>query len=257
MTDAFKPSGHAASGGRLRSGRENAASARGCAALLLLGVLWGVGVNPCRGEDKPKDKLLFLVARQSILDPIFERSVVLMLPLNGEPLIVGLIVNKPTRLPLTKIFPKSSTLKNSPEDAYLGGPVDMATPALVFHAQKPPKQAMLLYEDVYLSFDTKFISKLMQDPKQTVDLRLFLGRAQWAPEQLQGEALEGSWYSLRAEGEVIFDRDSEHVWKRLHERAQPPATVENQMPQPSRVQLRTAPANLSFFLLWAIPAVMN
>jgi putative AlgH/UPF0301 family transcriptional regulator len=86
-----------------------------------------------------------------------------MLPLNGEPLIVGLIVNKPTRLPLTKIFPKSSTLKNSPEDAYLGGPVDMATPALVFHAQKPPKQAMLLYEDVYLSFDTKFISKLMQD----------------------------------------------------------------------------------------------
>ena len=40
-----------------------------------------------------------------------------------------------------------------------------------------------------------------------------------APEQLQGEVLEGSWYSLRAEGKVIFDRDAENFWKRPHERA--------------------------------------
>ena len=228
MADALKPDCSPASGGQARRRREFAVSPLGRTALLLiLALLGGVGANPCWGEQKPKAKLLFLVARRPIVDPIFEQSVVLMVPTKGTPLIVGLIVNKPTRLPLLKIFPESPALKNRPDTAYIGGPVDMAAPALAFHAPKPPNQAMLLYDDVYLSFDPQFISELLQDPKQKGDLRLFLGRAQWAPEQLQGEALEGSWYSLRAEGEVIFDRDSEHLWNRLHERARPPVSVEN------------------------------
>ncbi len=199
--------------------------------VLLFCVLWGTGEIPCRGEDKPSTKPLFLVARSSILDPFFERSVVLMVPLQGEPLIVGLVVNKPTQLPLLKIFPKSPAVKNRSDNAYLGGPVDMASPALAFHSRKPPKQAIPLYDDVYLSFDPKFISKLIEDPKETGELRLFMGRAQWAPKQLQGEDLRGSWYTLRAEGGVIFDRDSEHLWKRLEERAEAPMHVQEWMPQ--------------------------
>jgi putative AlgH/UPF0301 family transcriptional regulator len=225
--------------------------------LLLLGALWGLGGKPCWGEDTPKDKLLFLVARPSILDPVFEHSVVLMVPLTGEPSIVGLIVNKPARLRLFELFPKNPILKDSTEDAYLGGPMDVAAPALVFHSQKPPKQALLLYDDVYLSFDSKFIVKLMQDPKQSGDMRLFLGRAQWAPEKLQDEASEGSWYSLRAEGSVIFDRDSEKLWKRMHERARPPASVENRMTHPTKVQFRTAPAYSPTFLLRIFPTIAD
>lgn len=240
MADALKPSGQAAWGGSFWGWRRNAASWLGGAVLLLLlgGLSWGVGAQPCWGQEKPNTKLLFLVARSPVVDPFFEKSVVLMLPLEGEPLIVGLIVNKPTRLPLTKLFPDSPILKNSSENAYLGGPVDMATPALVFHAPKPPKQAMLLYNDVYLSFDLKFISKLLQDPKQKGEFRLFMGRAQWAPDQLQGETLRGSWYSLRAEGELIFDQHSEILWKRLHERARPPLDTQNGTPPTSRSQVR-------------------
>ena len=232
MADAMKPIAHLASRGQLPGRRENALSTLGWAVVVLLFcVLWGVGESPCRGEDKPNTKLLFLVARSSILDPFFERSVVLMVPLQGEPLIVGLVVNKPTLLPLLKIFPKSPALKNRSENAYLGGPVDMAAPALAFHTRKPPKQALLLYDDVYLSFDPKFITRLIQDPKETGELRLFMGRAQWAPAQLDGEALRGSWYSIRAEGELIFDRDTEHLWKRLEARAEAPKSVQDRMPQ--------------------------
>lgn len=104
---------------------------------------------------------------------------------------------------------------------------------------------MLLYDDVYLSFDAKFISKLMQDSKQKGDLRLFLGRAQWAPEQLQGEALHGSWYSLRAEGELIFDHDSEQLWKKLNARARPPLDVQYSLPQGGR-QIQPATENALF-----------
>ncbi len=233
MADAMKARKDPACGGQWQRRRTHAASSMlGWAVfLLLIGGAWGSAESPCWGEEKPKTKLLFLVARSSIIDPVFERSVVLMIPLKGEPLIVGLIVNKPTRLPLLKIFPDSPSLKNRTDNAYLGGPVDEADPTLVFHSPKPPENAMPLYDDVYLSFDPKFIMGLMQDSKQTGEIRLFLGRSQWAPAQLQGEALEGSWYSLRAEGEVIFDRDSEHLWKRLHERARPPLHTQNRMPK--------------------------
>ena len=216
--------------------------------LPILCVLWGTGRNAGFGEEKPNAKLLFLVARAPIGDPFFKQSVVLMLPIKGEPVIVGLIINKPTRVPLLQLFPKSPILKKRTENAYLGGPVDMATPALVFHARKPSPRAMPLYDDVYLSFDLKFISKLLQDPKQTGDLRLFLGRAQWAPEQLQNEELEGSWYSLQAEGEVIFDHDSGRLWQQLHDRARPGVSVEDWMPQAAEtLGFRSAPPLLPIF----------
>ena len=242
MAGALKPNGSPAPHGPLPTRREKAVAGWGV-LLLLFGLVWGAGGNPCWGAQKPETKLLFLVARGPVVDPFFEHSVVLMVPTTGEPLIVGLIVNKPTRLPLVKIFPESPALKNRTESAYMGGPVDMATPSLVFHAPKPPRQAMLLYDDVYLSFDPKLISKFLQDPKQTGDLRLFLGRAQWAPEQLEVEALGGSWYSVRAEGKVIFDPDSEHLWRRLHDRAQPQTSVENRMAQPTPRLFRMVPAN--------------
>jgi putative transcriptional regulator len=240
MAHAREPDGHLASGGQWSGGQGKAASALGGAALLVW-ALCGVGGNLCWGEEKPKSELLFLVARTAIADPFFARSVVLMVPLEGGPVIVGLIVNKPTDLPLLKVFPDTPALKNRSENAYFGGPIDVATPALVFHAQKRPKQAMLLYDDVYLSFDADFIARLLQDPKQTGDVRLFLGRSQWAPEQLQGEALRGSWYSLRAEGDVVFDHDSEHLWKKLLARARPPSKVQDWMsPAPPQLELCAA-----------------
>jgi putative transcriptional regulator len=198
----------------------------------------GTGAGPVRAQEKPAEKPLFLVARRSILDPVFAKSVVLMLPLEGVPIVVGLIINKPTKVHLVELFPDSPLLKDNPEPAYLGGPVDPDTGALAFHATKAPKQAMLLYDDVYLTFDSKLITKLLRDPKQTGNLRLFLGRAQWAPEQLQREALESSWYSLRAEGSIIFEHDSENLWKRMHARAEPPSKTEIFKPRPLNAKAR-------------------
>ena len=87
-------------------------------------------------QDKPnkgdnEEKTLFLVARTELRDPIFKESVVLMFPSSvgvGEGLIVGLIVNKPARVELSEIFPDDPALKNRPETAYFGGPVDPRAP---------------------------------------------------------------------------------------------------------------------------------
>ena len=256
MANSLQRYGAAVAGTCLQHFRRTSAPAWSFIVLLLLGILCGAGRGSGASEEKPNGKLLFLIARPSILDPIFERSVVVMVPLGGEPLIVGLIVNKPTRLALRDLFPKSAALKNRVDYAFMGGPVDMSSPSLVFHAAKPPKQAMLLYDDVYLSFDARYIASRLQDPKQAGDVRLFLGRSQWAPEQLQGEALRGSWYSLRAEGAVIFEGRSEQLWSKLHERARPSSNIRYRLPCRTERGLTVAASSFVPPLMPALPALV-
>jgi putative transcriptional regulator len=180
-------------------------------------------------QNKPKkgdseDKTLFLVARSELRDPIFKESVVLMFPSAvdvGEGLVVGLILNKPARVELSEIFPNDKELKNRSEIAYFGGPVDPRAPGVVFRSSKAAKQAALLFGDVYVSFDPDFIKELLKEPEKTPDLRLFVGRSQWAPAQLQNEMVVGAWYSVRAETNLIFSASPQYLWRKLFERAEP------------------------------------
>jgi putative transcriptional regulator len=180
-------------------------------------------------QDKPQkgdseDRTLFLVAHPELRDPVFKESVVLMFPAPvwvGEGLVVGLILNKPARIELSEIFPDDKELKNRSEIAYFGGPVDPRAPAVVFRSGKPAKQAVLLFGDVYVSFDPNFIKELLNEPEKTPDLRLFVGRSQWAPAQFQNEMVVGAWYSVRAETDLIFSASPQYLWRKLLDRVRP------------------------------------
>jgi len=176
-------------------------------------------------QDKPdegqnKDKTLFLVARPDLGDPIFKESVVLMFPsatLASKDLVVGLIINRPASVPLSQIFPDDKALKNRSEVAYFGGPVEPMAPGVIFRSSKAAKQATLLFGDVYASFDPKFIEELMKKREKKQDLHLFVGRSQWAPEQLQFEIAAGAWDSVHAETKLIFSSSPESLWRNLME----------------------------------------
>lgn len=181
-------------------------------------------------QDKPnkgdsEDKTLFLVARPEMGDPLFKESVVLMFPpsvVAAQGLMVGLIVNRPARIALSEIFPNDDTLKNRSQTAYFGGPVDPLAPGVAFRSNKAVKQAVLLFGDIYVSFDPDFIKELLKKPEQTPDLRLFVGRSQWLPGQLQNEMTIGAWHSVRAETNLIFSASPQSLWRKLFERVEPP-----------------------------------
>ena len=201
--------------------------------------------NPNKGDSK--DKTLFLVARPGLRDPIFKESVVLMFPSSvevGEGLVVGLILNKPARVALSEIFPNDKELKNRSETTYFGGPVDPRTPGVVFRSSKAAKQAALLFGDVYVSFDPDFIKELLKEPGKTPDLRLFVGRSQWAPAQLQNEMVVGAWYSVRAETNLIFSSSPQYLWRKLFERAEPaPVAKASDVPFGPSANLTELPAH--------------
>jgi putative transcriptional regulator len=175
-----------------------------------------------------QNQTLFLVAHPELPDPIFKESVVLMFPpsvgaANGQ--VVGLIVNKPARVALSEIFPNDKALKNRSETVYFGGPVDPRAPGVVFRSNKAVKQAALLFDDVYVSFDRDFIKELLKEPGKTRDLHLFVGISQWGPAQLQNEMAMGAWYSVWAETNLIFSASPQSLWRKLLERAEPAPIV--------------------------------
>jgi putative transcriptional regulator len=192
---------------------------RACVVLVLTGTsLWGA--------QKPEDKTVYLVARRGLSDPFFAHSAVLMLPSEGLPLVVGLIINRPTSISLRQLFPQNPALNSKTETAYFGGPVDVRDLSVVFRTLQPPKKAIRLVDDIYVSFDARLMETLLANPQGAQDVRVFLGRSQWAPAQLQNEILQGSWYSVQAESKLIFAADPQQVWSTLLNQAHPANVVD-------------------------------
>ncbi|HET7099766.1 MAG TPA: YqgE/AlgH family protein [Terriglobia bacterium] len=185
---------------------------------------------PAHAAQKNKEQIDLLVARAEVRDPYFRHSVVLMLPETQSQLVVGLIINKPTRLTVGKLFPDSPELKDRTEPAYFGGPVDIRTPSVIFRSSTAPENAIRLYGSVYLTFDSDLIIKALQDPRSGSGTRLFLGRAQWAPGQLQNEIRRGGWYRIQADGGLVFSSHPENLWPTLHSRAAPSKYIRYGLP---------------------------
>lgn len=189
-------------------------------ALVLSLALEAVATH-ARAQTTQADKgPIFLVATPDLTDPVFEQSVVLMLPpQKGDILIAGLIVNKPTQIGLHEIFPKIALLKDRTDTAYLGGPVDVEAPSVVFRSDHASTAATELFGGVYASLDPDYVVQTLKSMPVSPDLRLYLGRAQWAPEQLYGEIQEGSWYIVPADPTVVFSTEPGQVWHNLVEHA--------------------------------------
>jgi putative transcriptional regulator len=172
-----------------------------------------IAQEPWRAGAKPT----FLVATRNLTDPLFEQTVVLMLPPpTSLPLVVGLIINKPTAIPLQKLFPAAPALKRHTETAFFGGPVELTAPSLLLRgSQQTGEDVLPLIEDISVTIDPASVAGLLKDPKPARDLRVFLGRAQWTPNQLHAEILEGSWYVVPVEAKLVFSADPASMWRTL------------------------------------------
>ncbi|SRR5579885_421918 len=162
----------------------------------------------------------FLVAIPGLPDPVFQQSVVLMLPSSGNLLVRGVIINKATTIPSTKLLPGIATLKNPP-GAYFGGPVGLTEPILFMRSAAPVRGMTRLFDDVYVTADSDSVVKFLRaGTPDAKEMRLFFGRAQWSTDQLHSEMQEGAWYSAPADAELLFSADPGRVWRILIERAQ-------------------------------------
>ena len=201
-------------------------------AIMVLALSSAVFRKIAQDSPKPKSEGQFIVASRDLPDPLFRDSVVLMLPIKEETLLAGIIINKPTKVKVRELFPDSPTLKNSDAMAYFGGPVDfdVAARSAIFRSKNPPKSAVQVFGDIYVTFDAGEILALAENAQQASTLRVFLGRAQWAPEQFEGEVARGSWHNLPASADSIFSEYPDSLWRTLIDRAEPRPVVQSTRP---------------------------
>ena len=161
-------------------------------------------------ESRPLTSIL-IVARAELPDSHFADSVVLVMN-NLAPGPVGIIVNRPTELPVSSLFPKLKQLAQLRDKLYFGGPVDLESVWFLFRATTPPEHAVEACDGVYLSADKDLLMRLLGRDKPMEGLKIFVGHSGWAPGQLEAEIDHGDWTSKRADSDAIFKSQPEHPW---------------------------------------------
>ncbi len=157
-----------------------------------------------------------LVAMPAMLDPRFEKTVILMCS-HGPEGAMGIVLNRifsdaSFRSLLDQL--KVSIGPSTPElPVHYGGPVDPVR-GFVIHSSE--------YKRVGTTEITPVISltatiEILQDlAKGTGPARacLALGYAGWSPGQLEAEIQANGWLSVPADEDIIFDQDIETKWNR-------------------------------------------
>jgi putative transcriptional regulator len=177
-----------------------------CAFLLLFAIAWPASA----GDAKPPTAIL-IVARAELPDPNFKDATVLVMN-NIASVPGGLIVNRPTRIPVSALFPEVERLGQLEDKVYFGGPVQIATVSFLFRADAPREDAIQVLDGVYLSTDAELLRKLLDREKPMEGLRIFMGYAGWGPGQLQAEIARGDWKLAPADPSAIFSAKPEHPW---------------------------------------------
>src|SRR5437660_9284423 len=174
--------------------------------MLLFGTSWPTSAD----NAKPLTAIL-LVARAELPDPNFKDSVVLVMN-NIGPAPTGVIINRPTKIAVSHLFPDLERLAQLHDKVYFGGPVEFGSVWFLFRAVKPPKHAIQAFEGVYFSANRELLLQLLARDKPMDGLRIFIGYSGWAPGQLEAEIARGDWTLERAQSDAIFNGKSEYPW---------------------------------------------
>jgi putative transcriptional regulator len=160
---------------------------------------------------------LLLVATPALVDPNFDHTVVLLLDYdeNGA---LGVVLNRPSPVPVGEILTEWSDVVREPGVLFQGGPV--GTDSALAVAALPPGEGEALEPVGWRRmFDNTGIVDL-DAPTELISpavsgMRIFAGYAGWGTEQLEAEIEEGSWYVVPSTTADLFGPDPEGLWMRV------------------------------------------
>jgi len=166
-------------------------------------------------QQQPANGLL-LIAKPSLADPNFARTVVLVTQ-TEDASTVGVILNRPSTLRLQQFLSGEFPTQNYREPLYLGGPVMRQAIVALYRAEAAPAApAFHVLKRIYLSMHPDNIKQLLET--SGARYRLYAGFSGWAPNQLQSEFMRDGWHVFPAEEEILFRKDHERLWEELIER---------------------------------------
>jgi putative transcriptional regulator len=131
-----------------------------------------------------------LLARDVLQDPNFVATMVLLCIYSKDGGTYGLVLNRPSHMPLSEMFDGFSEM-HEPRKIYIGGPVQQEELQIIQITDDPVADSHKLSHRVYLGGKWEDVEQMLTlDPDAA---RLFLGYSGWAEGQLEGEIAAGAW----------------------------------------------------------------
>jgi putative transcriptional regulator len=156
---------------------------------------------------------LFLVAMPQVVDPFFNRSVILLLEHSDEGSF-GLIVNRPLEMTIASVASELGVEWHGDEAAHVhfGGPVQMNAGITLFQSTIRPENAREIISGVQMATDVTTLRELAQTPPPR--FLLVVGYAGWTAGQLEDEITRNDWLLAPFDAELLFAADPASVWPR-------------------------------------------
>jgi putative transcriptional regulator len=186
--------------------------------------------DPAPSAGPPIAKGLFLIASPNLMDPNFRHTVVLICEHNAEQGTMGLIVNRPTDVPLAEALPHLPILKATSYVLFWGGPVQQSSVLMLFRLAKAPTDPKEVLSGIYLGAGPETLTQVITNPNPTETFRAFAGYAGWAPGQLEYEMALGSWAVATADSASLFDKDPAGLWMDMLDKLRAPRVIRSGYP---------------------------
>lgn len=150
-----------------------------------------------------------LVATPPLVDPNFDRSVVLLLE-HGDDGALGIVLNRPSDTALESVLPEWYQHASEPGVVFSGGPV---APEAVIALARGGTDATDGWVTVLGPVGTVDIGRDPDELGLQLDaLRVFVGYAGWSPGQLESELEQDAWFVVRTESGDPFSPNPDRLW---------------------------------------------
>ncbi len=170
---------------------------------------------PSAENQEPELKGQLLVASSRIVDPRFQKTVILIAG-HDENGTIGLIVNKPGRkVAIGELLEQAAISPQEKEREILihyGGPVAPDHMFFLHSTDVALESSHTVVEGIALSTDLEIL-RLIAGGKGPQKYLLFLGYSGWAPQQLEGELSIGSWITVDTDLSLVFAEEPEKTWE--------------------------------------------
>lgn len=170
--------------------------------------------NPNQAASTVK-KGVFLLSSEKIRDTNFSQSVIYVTE-HGEGGTFGVIVNKPTYIPVNDAMPENQQVAEPDAKIFFGGPTH-AQHLFVLTKAHEGERLHAVTENVYFGAGDQIVIKLNSDEHKT-ETRTFLGFSSWTPGQLEEEVKAGQWIVVPGDEKALFEKDAKTMWKKLIKR---------------------------------------
>lgn len=191
---------------------------------------------------KPEDLALgkVLVTPRSAPDPVFAESVILLVRYSGDE-AVGLMVNRRSKVPVSRALHELKNAAAHNEPVFIGGPVELDTVLALARASKEPEGGTAVVGNIYLIGSKAGLEKALGGSEPNA-VRTYLGYVGWGPHQLENEVRLGAWYIFGRGQDMAFDAEPDTLWTRMI------ARTEQQLvftPPAPRMAFQSAPDSIS------------